>query len=90
MDFATLTQTLIDWVVTIGNTVNDLPGMVAFGLGLFTWFTVEQILRRVMSGLRWVVLIGVLAGLGLSVPHMLSLMFERGGGAPPQIEGVIE
>jgi hypothetical protein len=51
---------------------------------------VEQILRRVMSGLRWVVLIGVLAGLGLSVPHMLSLMFERGGGAPPQIEGVIE
>ena len=62
--------------------------MVAFGLGLFTWFLVEQILRRIMSGMRWLILIGVLAGLGLSVPYMLSLVFERGG--TPEIEGVLD
>ncbi|MEP5760715.1 MAG: hypothetical protein ABJ327_15675 [Litoreibacter sp.] len=73
---------LTTWIVGIGSTVNDLPGVVAFGLGLFTWFTAEQILRRLVSGLRWVILIGVLAGLGLTVPHMLGLMFERGGETP--------
>lgn len=79
MDFGTLISTLTNWVITIGSTVNDLPGTVAFGLGLFTWFAVEQILRRVMSGLRWIILAGVLAGLGLSVPYLAGLMFERGG-----------
>jgi len=88
MDFGTVIQTLTNWVVGIGSTVNDLPGMVAFGLGLFTWFTVEQILRRIMSGMRWIILIAVLAGLGLTVPRMLSLMLDRGGA--PQIEGVSE
>lgn len=79
MDFGTLTQTLIDWVVRIGTTVNDLPGTVAFALGLFTWFAVEQVLRRVMNGLRWVIVVGVLAALGLSVPYVVSLMWDRGG-----------
>lgn len=79
MDFSTVVSTLSSWIVGIGSTVNDLPGVVAFGLGLFTWFMAEQILRRMVSGLRWLILIGALAGLGLTVPHMLSLMFERGG-----------
>lgn len=81
MDFSTVVSTLSSWIVGIGSTVNDLPGVVAFGLGLFTWFMAEQILRRMVSGLRWLILIGALAGLGLTVPHMLSLMFERGGAA---------
>lgn len=78
MDFATLAQGLIDWVARIGSTVNDLPGTLAFGLGLFTWFAVEQILHRVMNGLRWVVVIGALAALGLAVPQVANLMLDRG------------
>ncbi len=79
MDLGTLVQTLTDWVVRIGTSVNDLPGTVAFGLGLFTWFALEQILRRMVSGLRWVILIGVVLALGLSIPYLAGLMFERGG-----------
>lgn len=82
MDFVTVTQTLIKWGVSIGSTVNDLPGTVAFGLGLFTWFAIEQILRRIMSWMRWVIVIGVLAGLGLSVPYIAGLMIDRGGETP--------
>ncbi len=87
MDFGTLISTLTSWVVSIGGTVNNLPGVVAFGLGLFTWFLVEQILRRVVAGLRWLILIGALAGLGLTVPYMLSLVFERGG--EPEIQSTL-
>jgi uncharacterized membrane protein YjdF len=78
-NLGTLTTTLTEWIVNIGGTVNDLPGVAAFGLGLFTWFMAEQILRRLVSGLRWIILIGALAGLGLTAPYMLSLVFERGG-----------
>lgn len=85
MDFATLTTVLIDWAVRIGSTVNDLPGSVAFALGLFTWFLVEQILRKVMTYLRWVVLVGVLAGLGVSLPYLGSLILERGD--TPEVTG---
>lgn len=82
MDFVSLIQALTDWIVRIGSTVNDLPGTVAFALGLFTWFAVEQILRRVMSGLRWIIIVGAIAALGLSVPYVASLMLDRGGDAP--------
>ncbi|GAB5445502.1 hypothetical protein [Gymnodinialimonas sp.] len=82
MDFATLIQSLTDWIVRIGSSVNDLPGTVAFGLGLFTWFAVEQILRRVMSGLRWVIIVGAIVALGLSVPYLAALMLDAGGPAP--------
>ena len=75
----TVIQTLTNWVISIGSTVNDLPGTVAFGLGLFTWFAVEQVLRRIMSWMRWVIIVGVLAGLGLSVPYVAGLMMDRGG-----------
>lgn len=74
MDFATVVAALTDWVVSVGQGVNDLPGTVAFGLGLFTWFAVEQILRRVVAGLRWLILVGALGALGLSIPYLISLM----------------
>lgn len=75
----TVIETLTQWVIGIGGRVNDLPGTVAFGLGLFTWFAVEQVLRRIMSWMRWVIIVGVLAGLGLSIPYLSGLMLERGG-----------
>ena len=79
MEFGTLVQTLIDWVVSIGSGVNDLPGTVAFGLGLFTWFAVEQVLQRVFNGLKWAILIGVVVALGLSLPYLFSTVFGSGG-----------
>lgn len=72
MDFGTLVQSVTDWVVGIGSAVNDLPGTVAFGLGLFTWFAVEQVLQRIFNGLKWAILIGVVAALGLSLPYLLN------------------
>jgi len=84
VDFMTVIETLTSWVIGIGGRVNDLPGTVAFALGLFTWFAVEQVLRRIMSWMRWVIIVGVLAGLGLSVPYVAGLMLERGG----EIEGL--
>jgi hypothetical protein len=80
MDFGTLIQTLVDWVVSIGSGVNNLPGTVAFGLGLFTWFAVEQVLQRLMNGVKWAILIGVVVALGLSLPYLISTVF--GSGAP--------
>ncbi|MBF9043773.1 hypothetical protein HKCCE4037_10570 [Rhodobacterales bacterium HKCCE4037] len=79
MEFGTLVQTLTDWVVSIGSGVNDLPGTVAFGLGLFTWFAVEQVLQRVFNGLKWAILIGVVVALGLSLPYLFSTVFGSGG-----------
>ncbi|MBL4629275.1 MAG: hypothetical protein JKY00_14805 [Roseicyclus sp.] len=81
MDFGTLAQSLTDWVVRIGSSVNDLPGTAAFGLGLFTWFAVEQILRRVVSGLRWVIIVGAIIALGLTVPYLASFLIDWGGEA---------
>lgn len=80
MDFGTLVQSLTDWVVQIGSSVNELPGTVAFGLGLFTWFAVEQILRRMVSSLRWVIIVGAIIALGLSIPYLVSLMTDWGDG----------
>lgn len=79
MDFGTLMQSLTDWVVQIGTSVNELPGTLAFALGLFTWFAVEQILRRVMSGMRWVIIVGAIVALGFTVPYLASFLFDFGG-----------
>lgn len=79
MDFGTLVQTFTDWIVRIGGTVNNLPGTAAFALGLFTWFAVERMLTRVMTGLKWVILVGAIVALGLSVPYLAGLLLDRGG-----------
>jgi len=82
MELSDIITTLIDWAVRIGSSVNDLPGTVAFGLGLLTWFLIEQVLRRILSWMRWVIVIGVIGGLGLSLPYLATILMERGGGAP--------
>lgn len=79
MDFASLVESLTDWVAQVGTSVNDLPGTLAFALGLFTWFAVEQILRRVVSGLRWVIIVGAIVALGFTVPYLASFLFDFGG-----------
>lgn len=79
LDLSTLIQTLIDYVVNIGTQVNDLPGGLAFALGLVTWFVVEQVLRRILSWMRWLILIGVIVGLGFTVPYIFNEFFSRAG-----------
>ena len=85
-DLATLVQTLIDYIITIGQDVNDLPGGLAFTLGLVTWFVVEQILRRILSWIRWLVLVGAVVGLGFTIPYIFSEFFSRAG--VPDINGI--
>ena len=79
MDLATIIQTLIDWVVAIGKQVNQLPGGLAFALGLVTWFAVEQVLRRILNWMRWLILVGVIVGLGFTVPYILNQFFQVAG-----------
>ena len=81
MDLATIVQTLINWVVVIGKQVNQLPGGLAFALGLVTWFAVEQVLRRILNWMRWLILVGVIVGLGFTVPYILNQFFNLAGPA---------
>ena len=86
INFAILAQSLIDWAVTLGQSVNDMPGAWAFVLGLFTWFLMEQIFRRLFSWTRVLVLIGVVVGLGFTAPYILEQLF--GEGNVPDIPGL--
>ena len=79
IDLGSIIQTLTSWVISIGGQVNDLPGGLAFALGLVTWFVVEQILRRILSWMRWIILIGVIVGLGFTLPYLLNQLIEMGG-----------
>lgn len=84
MDLNEITTLLTDRIVFIGEQVDDMPGLHAFGLGLFTWFAVEQILRRIVSWMRWVILIGAVAGLGLSMPWLSDTLGSLQPGASQQ------
>lgn len=79
IDLGTIINTLTQWVISIGGQVNELPGGLAFALGLVTWFAVEQILRRILSWMRWLILIGVIVGLGFTVPYILNQFLGMGG-----------
>lgn len=70
MELTEVVSVLTDKIVEVGGQVDDMPGLHAFGLGLMTWFIVEQILRRIMSWMRWAIIIGAIAGLGLSMPWL--------------------
>ena len=78
IDFATLINAMVDYIISIGKQVNDLPGGLAFALGLVTWFLVEQVLRRILSWVRWLVLIGAIIGLGYTLPRILNELIDRG------------
>lgn len=79
LDLSTLIATLVDYVLVVGREVNALPGGLAFALGLVTWFLVEQILRRILSWMRWLVLVGVVVGLGYTLPFLLGEIWSRAG-----------
>lgn len=77
IDFQGFIKTLTDWVMSVAKSVNDLPGGTAFAFGLLTWFLVEQVLRRMSSWLRWLVLFGVVAGLGYTLPYLFGELFDQ-------------
>ena len=74
MELDGIIEGLTAYVVSIGEQVDEMPGLHAFGLGLVTWFAVEQIIRRISSAMRWVILVGVIAGLGLSLPYLFDVL----------------
>lgn len=82
MDFHTIISTLTDWVVAIARSVDGLNPTVAFALGAFTWFLVDKVLQRIMSWMKWAILLGVLAALGLSIPQLTSIMGDSGAEQP--------
>ena len=86
IDLASIIQNLTDYLVLLGQDINELPGGMAFALGLFSWFVVEQVLRRILSWVRWLILAGVIAGLGLTIPYVVNEFFSRAG--TPQIDGL--
>lgn len=83
--FSSLIDTLIAYATHMGQQVNDMPGGLAFALGLVTWFAVEQILRRILSWIRWLVLAGVITGLGFSVSYVAKEFFSKA--STPVLEG---
>jgi hypothetical protein len=77
MDFYAIISTLTDWVVAVARSVEGLNPTVAFALGAFTWFLVDKVLQRIMSWMKWAILLGVLAALGLSIPELTSMLRDN-------------
>lgn len=74
MDFGEIIEALTGYIIATGEKVDEMPGLYAFGLGLLTWFMVEQIIRRISTAMRWVILVGAIVGLGLSLPHLVDAL----------------
>ena len=43
-------------------------------------------MRRILSWVRWLVLVGVVVGLGFTIPYLFGELFARGG--VPEIPGL--
>lgn len=85
MDLYSIISTLTDWVVAIARSVDGLDPTVAFALGAFTWFLVDKLLARIMSWMKWAILLAVLAALGLSIPQLTGIIRD-GVNEQPNIE----
>lgn len=81
MEFAGIIETLTAHVITVGEKVDEMRGTHAFALGLATWFFLEQIVRRIASKVRWLILIGAIVGLGVSFPQLADFITQSFGGA---------
>lgn len=61
----------VDWAVQFVGAVNDqaavLDGRVAFVLGLLTWFSVEQAIRRITGALRLAIIVAAVGASGVGV-----------------------
>lgn len=85
MELSEIIETLTAYVITVGEKVDEMPGTYAFGMGLATWFIVEQILRRIASAMRWVILIGAVVGLGMSFPQIADFVSGATGTTTPSV-----
>lgn len=82
MDLYSIISTLTDWVVAVARSVDGLDPTVAFALGAFTWFLVDKLLARIMSWMKWAILLAVLAALGLSIPQLMGIISDSGNEQP--------
>jgi len=77
-------ETFIDTAAALIRTLNEqaaaLDGRAAFVLGLFTWFLVEQAVRRLAGALRIAIIVAALGGAGLGTAAWFGA-FDDGG--PP-------
>ena len=78
MEDSNFLQQTIDLLVKLFHAANDLPGSVAFVAGVFTWFMVEQIIRRLASILRVVIIIGFIAATGVSGVALYNFFTSQG------------
>ena len=77
MDF-TFLQDLADQLSELVAAANDLPGTVAFVAGAFSWFMVEQIIRRLASIMRTVLIVGLIAAGGVSAIGLINFFMNQG------------
>ena len=80
LTLSTIIDALINFIVSIGQQMNQVPGSLAFVMGLITWFVVEQVLRYIASWMRWLIIIGAIAGLGFTGLYIAREFLDR---APP-------
>lgn len=75
-------QQVAEWAVGFIRSINEhaatLDGRVAFVLGLLTWFTVEQAIRRMAGALRIAIIVAALGASGLGVATFLGALDEPG------------
>lgn len=78
----------LDWAVQFVGAVNEqaagLDGRAAFVLGLLTWFTVEQALRRITGALRLAIIVAAVGASGVGIAALLGAFDAQGlfGPAP--------
>lgn len=72
------TQWAAQFIRTVNEHAADLDGRAAFVLGLLTWFTVEQAIRRMAGALRIAIIVAALGASGLGVATFLGAFDEPG------------
>lgn len=68
-------EAFVDWAVRFIGALNEqaaaLDGRVAFVLGLLTWFTVEQALRRLTGAVRLAIIVAAVGASGVGLAALL-------------------
>lgn len=70
----TLGSQLEQWL----DAANQLPGTVAFVAGAFSWFVIEQIIRRLAGIMRTALMLGLIAAAGVSLVALTNFIVNDG------------
>jgi hypothetical protein len=75
--FSGFVDQAVNLVLIAADRAAELDGRLAFLLGMATWFTVEQAIRRLAGLLRWAILAAVLAGGGAAAVSLFGLLQDQ-------------